>query len=239
MRSQTRTGSKLSYPHLIVKLQILNEALDSIFMEAVKKRFGPSPPPISDLLGFYFSDEELAANEKIKATYDRVRTKFARVLDRAVNSLSKGKSDRREFNKTTRAALKDYYRVAFEIGKSITSDDPDATDEELAYLKSEVDDEQTYLRGFAKLIKKVGDEQDHSARSTLYVKALDSVFAAGQVAGLPPNVRVHWRLGEAEHCEDCVQLAMNSPYSPKDLPTIPRAGATVCLSHCKCTLAFE
>lgn len=46
------------------------------------------------------------------------------------------------------------------------------------------------------------------------------------------NVIVH-------NCPDCIELAEGSPYSYDELPTIPAAGDTVCLSNCACSLVIE
>jgi hypothetical protein len=42
----------------------------------------------------------------------------------------------------------------------------------------------------------------------------------------------------AEHCSDCITLAMSGPYTKNSLPTVPRVGDTACRSRCQCHLRF-
>lgn len=45
-----------------------------------------------------------------------------------------------------------------------------------------------------------------------------------------------WKMGGAEHCEDCPRLTANSPYTWDRLPTVPRANSTQCKYNCRCYL---
>lgn len=51
--------------------------------------------------------------------------------------------------------------------------------------------------------------------------------------------RVHWRLGAADHCSDCLELAQRSPYEIDRLPTVPGASQTLCKMACACFLETE
>lgn len=74
-----------------------------------------------------------------------------------------------------------------------------------------------------------------SERFAMSSKAL---FFNGLVAGSAPSQQFKWELGSVatRHCEDCVELAANSPYTKETLPTVPRAGDTRCLFRCHCSL---
>jgi hypothetical protein len=52
------------------------------------------------------------------------------------------------------------------------------------------------------------------------------------------TAQIRWVLHPAEHCDSCLALAAGSPYTVATLPTVPGAGATDCLSYCKCGLEF-
>ena len=43
----------------------------------------------------------------------------------------------------------------------------------------------------------------------------------------------------ADHCPDCIDLALGGPYRPDELPATPRSGYTQCLSNCQCSLEIE
>lgn len=78
-------------------------------------------------------------------------------------------------------------------------------------------------------------------RSRLYGGAVDAAFWRGWVAALPPTAIIRWRLGVADHCQRCPELALGGPYSKpghgrKPLPTVPKNGDTQCLANCQCHL---
>lgn len=76
-------------------------------------------------------------------------------------------------------------------------------------------------------------------RLTMYGRALDGIYHAGAVAGMPRDTLIYWRLGIAEHCKTCPRLAAGSPYTKATLPAVPRSGHTDCLSNCRCALVYE
>lgn len=55
-------------------------------------------------------------------------------------------------------------------------------------------------------------------------------------ANSPDDAQFYWRLGPAEHCPDCLELAADSPYAKFELSVFPGDGGTVCLVNCKCWL---
>jgi len=48
-----------------------------------------------------------------------------------------------------------------------------------------------------------------------------------------------WSLGDTEHCSGCTSLAALGWVELGSLPTVPRAGATPCLSHCACRIEYR
>lgn len=47
---------------------------------------------------------------------------------------------------------------------------------------------------------------------------------------------LYWLLASVRNCPDCIDLALNSPYTTDSIPTYPSAGVTRCHGNCKCTL---
>ncbi|MDW8208811.1 MAG: hypothetical protein RMJ43_13335 [Chloroherpetonaceae bacterium] len=73
------------------------------------------------------------------------------------------------------------------------------------------------------------------ARIDLYIDRLRGTTNQTFVAASYPHY-FHWRLGEAEHCEDCPRLAAEGPYRADRLPAFPGDGSTRCLTQCHCYL---
>lgn len=106
----------------------------------------------------------------------------------------------------------------------------------LAQVNETLKREYTFLREFAIAVAAGLSLALAINRILMYAIGSQQSFWWSLVHSLPPNARIRWRLGNAEHCDDCIRLANGSPYTAKTLPTVPGAGATECLSHCKCTL---
>lgn len=47
---------------------------------------------------------------------------------------------------------------------------------------------------------------------------------------------VDWVTTSGDPCPDCLTLEFDAPYELNQLPTLPGAGDTVCLTHCRCYL---
>ena len=100
--------------------------------------------------------------------------------------------------------------------------------------------EYRYLEGFIKALTSLEETEEFWWRADMYIDAMDAMFEAGRVDAYPNEATtVHWRLGVADHCPDCVDLALGGPYRPDSLPTTPRSGYTQCLSNCQCSLEIE
>lgn len=139
------------------------------------------------------------------------------------------------------------------LGYSTTN----ATKEDHSWLKTAADEEISYMKGFLRDVNRglSPSEEDkqkereglreptrkmpRSKRVEMYARALDGVYAAGQVRGAPDNVIIYWLFGDAEHCPECIYLEANSPFTKQSLPTTPRAGSTRCLTNCKCVIVFD
>jgi hypothetical protein len=46
----------------------------------------------------------------------------------------------------------------------------------------------------------------------------------------------NWKLGNSEHCQDCIDFASLSPWQADELPSFPGDCSTVCKMGCNCTL---
>lgn len=81
-----------------------------------------------------------------------------------------------------------------------------------------------------------------AARSRMYVNAAREAYNRGhtRAARGGGKTRVKWNLGNTEeHCSDCIDLSGRGWMPIEELPTVPGAGQTKCLSNCDCNLTFE
>jgi hypothetical protein len=90
----------------------------------------------------------------------------------------------------------------------------------------------------------VKEAMDPARRIPMYGGFAWSGFWRGFASNMPTGSVIHWRLGIAEHCRDCLNLASKSPYTkpgPRKgaLPTVPRNGDTRCLNNCRCRLVVN
>jgi len=77
------------------------------------------------------------------------------------------------------------------------------------------------------------------ARSRLYVGKLRGNANQAFVDSGTHNESYRWVMTGFEHCEDCPRLAALSPFTANELYTVPGAGDTECLGHCRCVLVRE
>lgn len=105
------------------------------------------------------------------------------------------------------------------------------------YVETWIKTERAFLVSFFKKISRsLVSPPRARMRARMYANTLDALVYSALVGSFPQSgTEIHWVLGVAEHCPDCVRLSRKH-YRPKTLPTTPRAGSTRCMSNCKCTL---
>lgn len=110
---------------------------------------------------------------------------------------------------------------------------PDHLDEIAALVEEETAFFRKFMEGIA--------NESIDSRVTLYGGVVDSALWRTWLSLLPKGSKIQWVLGLAEHCEDCLALAISGPY---DMPgmgdnpirTVPRNGDTRCKGNCRCSL---
>jgi len=80
----------------------------------------------------------------------------------------------------------------------------------------------------------------YEQRALFYADSLEAMKYNGMLFGSGEEVEIHWVLGVpmTDHCSDCEVLAQTI-WTPKTLPTVPRAGDTACLYRCYCHLEIK
>jgi hypothetical protein len=155
------------------------------------------------------------------------------ILMNLTNQVYAGQITLEQWQIASASVLKDMHlaQTAFGAGgkKSLTP-------AELARVEETLKKEYTFLRDFAVAVAAGLSLAMALNRILMYAIGSQQSYWWSLVHSLPPNARIIWTLHPAEHCQNCLDLAAGSPYTPANLPTVPGAGATECLSYCKCTL---
>lgn len=186
-----------------------------------------------------------------KRQYKIVQDTFRAELNRAIRSYRQT-DDGRALVKNTRKAFDTAYQAAYRYGLkaaglvSLETDrhaklnGPGMDQADKDWLKSALAHERRYFHSFLADVKSGEiDSKKYTAsdRVNMYAHTLDSVFNSGRVIGHPAHSLIYWQVDyDAEHCQSCLYLEANSPYTRETLPTVPRSGACKCLYNCKCTL---
>lgn len=180
-----------------------------------------------------------------KRAYDRAYHKWKRAKEKyraefqdLVAKLGTGELTLTQFQHRTRRLFKDMYETAYRLGTDAGGlEDLELPDEDLRWLERVRKAEYVFLAGFAADILRRRGAMNYQDRANMYIDTSESMFHAGRVGAYPDEgTSVYWNLGIAEHCDDCVDLSMQSPFTPRTLPTTPKAGGTQCLSNCRCSL---
>lgn len=174
-----------------------------------------------------------------------------KVKEELTTVLQQFKSD--EINKNQAAVrmkdiLKSGHEEAFLRGMKAAGFDSDKLpDKEAKWLQSTRADEHMYLNKFLDDVENDRGTVDHYTRSSFYGDALNGTYNAGRNAAMPPGMLVYWRLEskkssvtgkKIQHCETCLYLSKESPFTPATLPIVPRAGHTKCVNNCRCKLVY-
>lgn len=131
--------------------------------------------------------------------------------------------------------LDNAYQKAYEMGAGTSK----ISDKEREWLDGVRDDQFSYLDNFLSDINADEGKMDYGQRLKMYVEKVDSMYWAGAVKSLDEDTMIDWVTMPGENCEDCLELEEGGPYTPEELPTVPRSGETVCLGNCNCQLVVN
>lgn len=74
-------------------------------------------------------------------------------------------------------------------------------------------------------------------RAKLYTNSSEGLYHTVVRDGAKPEMQATWRLGEAEHCPDCLSREDKS-WRADELPWVPRDGQSQCLGNCRCWVQY-
>lgn len=148
---------------------------------------------------------------KLPGKIDFLTSKHYRRINRAAVDLQKGRIDADRFRTRAQKSIADTFRQAYAAGKGTKSSKLTPGDEE--YLRRAVETEMGYLDGFAGDLKnkRVGKpgKMSRQKRTQMYANSVEGIAWHGVVEknAPTPETLIFWRLGVAEHCDDCLLLA--------------------------------
>lgn len=182
------------------------------------------------------------AYSRAKMAWTRYKVELKNQFYQHVTDLMTGKTTKTQFLHRSRILFKTGYEKAYRLGTDAAGlDFVKLPKEDLLWLSRGRSYEYKFLDKFADDIKAKRGVMSYKDRSEMYVDNMDGIFDAGRVDGYPvEGTKIYWELGSSQQpCGDCIDLAMGSPYRPDTLPTTPRAGNTMCLSNCRCSLRIR
>jgi hypothetical protein len=150
-------------------------------------------------------------------------------------------TERKTYRSAAQQWLEQYAMLAYKAGLAAAGIGDlglSAEDEEWLDTKY-IRTEWVYLNEFLTSIRlgRAGSLARLRQRAEAYARSLDSVFYTALCGAFPDaGTTIFWLLGPSEHCPDCMRLGQKKRFTPKTLPTTPRAGATRCLYNCRCRL---
>ena len=169
--------------------------------------------------------------KKLTKTQTAYKLARARDLQQLLSSKSRG------VHAALKRDLQAFYHKAFKLGVASSGHATNTTQEEQRWVESAWDDESQYI---LRLCREIGAGQSVDNlhwRVKMYPKVLSALFDAGRVSGGHPETLYYWVVDAmAEHCQDCVYLQSQSPFTPRTLPTTPGASLCQCRGNCKCSL---
>lgn len=155
---------------------------------------------------------------------------YKKELFKNMNALINGKITEEEFNTLQQKTIKDHFTSAFLLGKRFNQNtEVSLNDKERRMLVFQTTKEMDFMKRFASDIKNNTGKMDYKRRMDMYAAGLDPMFRFADIAYLPEDIEIQWKLGTTDkHCLDCLFFAANSPYKKKTLPGIPKS----CNSRC-------
>jgi hypothetical protein len=135
--------------------------------------------------------------------------------------------------------MKESFKDAYLYGKQMVLPNATLDGSENSFIGKSVADEMKFMTKFADDIQGNTGVMSYDRRIKMYSASLNAMFTFGKLVYMPDEVKIIWTLGITDkHCATCLSIAARNPYTKKTLPTVPKAGATICISNCRCSLNY-
>ncbi len=173
-------------------------------------------------------------------TFANEKKSYKRELFKNMNALMSGKITEEEFNKLQQETIKTHFTSAFLLGKRFNQNtETKLNDKERRMIVFQTTKEMDFMKRFASDIKNNTGKMNYKRRMDMYAGGLDPMFRFADIAYLPEDIDIQWKLGVTDkHCLDCLFFASRSPYKKKTLPGVPKSCNSACLNNCRCSLIY-
>jgi hypothetical protein len=147
-----------------------------------------------------------------------------------------------EFGDAMAAILTDAHTRAVVIGRQHAGDTAPEEADDRAFAELVMDGEAEFLSKFVTDLSagRYRDEdgawrtQGMQHRAGMYADKLLGTANEAWSLTLPETTLYYWHLGQADHCDDCKELQLHSPYTGETIPTWPGKADTLCRTNCRC-----
>lgn len=171
-------------------------------------------------------------------------------FDELADQVAAGDITAPQFRHRAERALRSGYVQAYRYGAGAQGGSPTLSDDDVAAIGDAFAEDQAYLETFAQQIADgyvPVEAADRAAvegtvllsdRANLYANSVREMYFRGIVARTDDGEQVEWQLGDADHCDPCLEAADGSPYTSDTLPGYP---GEICDggSRCQCELVTE
>lgn len=212
-------------------MEILDEILEKFSKGSMKRSQGvgvePNRNPMSKM--------------QIIRDFNNTKRDYSVNLKRNFDDYLTGKITENDYLEKQKSVIDKHFRDAYLQGKMYSqSTEKGLSDYDNHMLSQIVSKEMRFMTKFADDVKNGDGSMNYFKRLRMYIDSLVSLFTAGKMAFIPEDSLIYWVLGATDkHCPDCVSISARSPYRKRNLPTVPKAGDTACLSNCRCSLKYE
>lgn len=161
-----------------------------------------------------------------------------------IDSLAAGKIDYSKFESEAMRLLTHGHAQGAYLGRKRAGDFSPFENDDRRFAELVMDRERSFLRRFIDDVRNLRyddgagglDVVPIRARMSLYTHKFRGTANETFVLASPVDLEFAWEMLADEHCNDCPRYAAGGPYKWYELPTYPAAGATQCLTNCKCVL---
>lgn len=186
-------------------------------------------------------NRSVSSKTVIVNSFINTKRNYSLNLKKTFKDFTDGKIDKDKYLDLQKNNIKQAFNDSYLLGKLYSQNtETSITQQEERMLNTLVRSELDFMERFANDVINKQGKMSYTKRLNMYVNSLVAVFTSGKMAYIPEDSIIYWKLGSNDkHCVTCLSLSANSPYTKKNLPTVPKAGHTQCLSNCNCYLEYE
>ena len=167
---------------------------------------------------------------------DALKKSYKAALNRIINSVLRNKQLPLDAINAGESIIRKYYSKAYLLGLAggglRISTIAVVNRQDREYIERIVSQEVEYWKKF--IAQATISRIPINIRLDMYAEGLNAIYGTGRVNTLPRNTLIFWDgVNDNRTCESCRYLFAHNPYTPKNLPTLPKGGMTLCLSNCR------